>query len=113
MEDRLNKSSCLSTSTCSFDNVYQPIPISSSLKFIAISAFYTTFTTLASNIPLTSDSNGNYDLSSTNLTQIYATIKNVCDQSWLNLTNPEVRYRPCRFYISIEFVLCVFFSSCI
>jgi hypothetical protein len=101
MLERFNKSPCSSMSTCSFDDVYQPVPISSSLKFIAISAFYTTFTTLASSIPLSSDSNENYNLNSINLTQIKTTIERICNQPWSNLSNPDIKYRPCRIYIFI------------
>jgi len=101
MYNRFNQSSCSSNSTCSFNGVYQPKPISPSLKFIGISAFYTTFTTLAPSVPVSSDSNGNYQFFSTNLTQIYTAIETICDQSWSNLSNPDPKYRPCRNYIFI------------
>jgi hypothetical protein len=96
MRQGFNKSSCSSTSNCSFDGVYQPVPISSSLKFIGMSALYTTFQTLAPNIPLSSNSNGNFDLSTINLTQIQNAIRTVCNQSWLNLSSPDTKYRPCK-----------------
>ncbi len=106
MRARFNKSSC-SSANCSFDGVYQPFPLSSSLKFIAISAFYTTFNMLAPYIPLVSDSNGNFDLRSTNRTQIQLTIQNICDQPWSNLSNSDTSFRPCR--ISIFSCFFIFF----
>lgn len=101
MLNRFNKSSCSSTSNCSFDDVYQPVPISPSLKFIAISAFYSTFATLAPSIPLVSNTDGNFNLSSINLTQINTTIQTICNQPWSNLSNPDTKYRPCRIDIFI------------
>jgi hypothetical protein len=97
MRQRFDKSSC-SSSNCSFDGVYQPVPISSSLKFIAMSGFYSVFDTLAPNISLAADSNNNYNLSSTNLTQIYAAVEKICKQTWTNLINPEKTYRPCKIF---------------
>lgn len=102
MYQRFNKTLCTSTINCSFDGVYQPIPVASSLKFMAISAFYSTFATLAPYIPLAPDSQGNFQLSSTNLTQINAAIQTVCNQPWSNLTNPDLNFRPCRM-ISSDF----------
>jgi hypothetical protein len=96
MSQRLNKLLCSYSNSCSFDNVYQPLPISSSLKFIGISAFYSTFVTLAPSIPLVSDTGGNFDLSSMNFTQLFATIQTICSQPWSNLSNPDTKYRPCR-----------------
>lgn len=101
MLQRFNKSSCSSSSNCSFDGVYEPLPISSSLKFIEISAFYSSFTTLAPSVPLSSDSNGNYQLSSTNLTQIHTAIQTICNQPWSNLSKPDTKFRPCKIYILI------------
>ncbi len=101
MRERFNKLSCSSTSNCSFDGVYEPLPISSSLKFIGISAFYSTFTTLAPSVPVSPDSNGNYQFSSTNLTQIYNAIETICDQSWSNVSTTDTKYRPRRIYIFI------------
>mgnify|MGYP001068390730 FL=1 len=94
IRQRFDTTQCSSLSNCTFDDVYQPKPISSSLRLIAMSAFYTTFTTLAPSIPVSPDSEGNYQLNSTNLMQIYATIQMICNQPWSNLTNPESTYRP-------------------
>jgi hypothetical protein len=96
MLQRFNKSSCTSSNNYSFDGVYQPVPISSSLKFIGISALYSTFTTLAPSIPLASDTNGNYNFSSLNFTQLFATIQTICTQPWSNLSNPDLKFRPCK-----------------
>jgi hypothetical protein len=98
MLQRFNKSSC-SSSTCSFDNVYQPIPILTSRKFLAISAFYSTFITLAPTLPISPDSNGNYNFDSIDLTQIYTAIQTICNQPWSNLTEPQTQYRPCKLDI--------------
>ncbi|CAF1074376.1 unnamed protein product [Adineta ricciae] len=93
MRARLNKTACSTNGNCSFDGVYQPIPISSSLKFVAFAAVFYAFDTLAPFVPISSDSYGNYDLSTTNLTQIKAAIATVCNQPWLNVTN-ATRFRP-------------------
>ncbi|CAF0888067.1 unnamed protein product [Adineta steineri] len=92
VQERYNTSVC-TTPNCSFDNVYQPKPIASTLKFIAISAWYSTFRTLAPNVTLSPDGNGNYNLSSTNFTQIRAAIKAICEQSWSDVPQPDP-YRP-------------------
>ncbi|CAF4389379.1 unnamed protein product, partial [Adineta steineri] len=111
VQNRYDTSVC-TTPTCSFDNVYQPKPIASTLKFIAISAWYSTFRTLAPNVTVLPDENDNYDLSSTNFTQIRAAIKAICEQSWsdVNDTSP---YRPCKT-LKLEFyqnILSLFLCS--
>jgi hypothetical protein len=82
-------------SSCSFDDVYQPKPISPSLKFIAISAWFSVFNTLAPNVSLTPNSDGNYDFDTTNLTEIKFAIAAICNQSWDEVVNPD-RFRPCK-----------------
>ncbi len=108
IRQRLNKSACSSILNCTFDGVYQPNPISTSLKFVAFSAVYSAFVTLAPIIPLASDLNANYNLATTNLTQIQAAIETVCNQLWSNLTNPEPKYRPCEINIYILTSLSIF-----
>ncbi|UJR31782.1 hypothetical protein I4U23_019260 [Adineta vaga] len=93
MGSRLNKTTCSSATNCSFDGVYQPTPISTSLKFVGFSAIYSAFNTLAPFIPLSNDTSGNYNLASLNLSQIRTAIETVCNQPWSNVTNPD-RYRP-------------------
>jgi hypothetical protein len=93
MEERFNKSSC-SSSNCSFDDVYQPVPIPPSIKFIAMSAFYSIFNNLAPNVSLLPNEDNNYELSSLNFTQINHAIEAICQQSWLDVNEPD-KYRPC------------------
>jgi Golgi nucleoside diphosphatase len=110
IRQRFNKTSCTSSS-CSFDGVYEPVPILSSLKFIGISAVYSTFNTLAPNVTVSPDSNNNYNLASTNLTLIYAALQNICNQPWTDLVNPETKYRPCKIQIFILYnILWVLYS---
>ncbi|CAF4001287.1 unnamed protein product [Adineta steineri] len=92
MMQRFNKTSC-SSSNCGFDGVYQLVPISSSLRFVGFSAVYSAFNTLAPYIPLANDSIGNYNLASTNLTQIQAAIATICNQPWSSVSNPS-SFRP-------------------
>ncbi|CAF4029346.1 unnamed protein product [Rotaria sordida] len=92
VRERLNQSICTLT-TCSFDNVYQPVPISPSTKFIAISAWYTTFNNLAPNISLSPNKDGNYDFNSVNFNQIQTAIAAICRQPWSDLLQPD-KYRP-------------------
>jgi hypothetical protein len=97
VQARLN-TSCTSTS-CSFDNVYQPKPISPALKFIAISAWYSTFNNLAPNVSLLPNTDGNYDFNSVNFSQIYTAIAAICDQPWSDVIKPD-RFRPCKININ-------------
>ncbi|UJR14904.1 hypothetical protein I4U23_001888 [Adineta vaga] len=91
IQQRFNTSECTFT-TCSFDNVYQPKPIESSLKFIAISAWYSTFNNLAQNVTLLPNKDGNYDFNTTNLTQIKTAMKGICQQPWSDVSKPD-KYR--------------------
>ncbi|CAF5162192.1 unnamed protein product, partial [Rotaria magnacalcarata] len=93
LQERLNESVCTST-TCSFNNVYQPKPISASLKFIAISAWYTTFQNLAPNVSLSPDQDGNFNFSKVNFSQIKAAINAICNQPWSDQLPPKDQYRP-------------------
>lgn len=92
MQARLDRSKC-DYGTCSFDNVYQPKPIEPSLKFIAMSAWYSTFNNLAPNVSLAPNQDGNYDLNTTNLATIRSAIHAICNQSWSEIPNPD-RFRP-------------------
>ncbi|CAF3644356.1 unnamed protein product [Rotaria sp. Silwood1] len=92
VKEHLNKTGCTST-TCSFDNVYQPVPIPTSTKFIAISAWYTTFSSLAPNISLSPNKDGNYDFNSVNFSQIKTAISSICNQPWSDIPEPN-KYRP-------------------
>ena len=96
-----NKTICTSSS-CSFDNIYQPKPISPSIRFVAISAWYSTFNSLAPNVSLAPNQDENYDLNFVNLSQIKTAIAAICNQQWSHVPNPD-RYRPCRIkYYSIQ-----------
>jgi len=92
--ERFTNTNCTSGS-CSFDNVYQPKPISPDLKFIAVSAWYSTFNNLAPNVSLPKNSDGNYDFNTVNFTQIRRAIALICEQSWSDVKNPD-KYRPCK-----------------
>lgn len=100
VRERLNSSVCTATS-CSFDNTYQPVPIPSTLKFIAISAWYSTFNNLAPNVSLAPNVNlapnadGNYDFNSVKLSQIKSAISAICEQPWDEIPKPD-KYRPCK-----------------
>jgi hypothetical protein len=94
VQERLNTSACTSTD-CTFDNIYQPKPISPALKFIAISAWYSTFNNLAPNVSLPKNKDGNYDFDTVTLTQIKTAIAAICNQSWLDVPKPD-KYRPCK-----------------
>ncbi|CAF2709893.1 unnamed protein product [Rotaria sp. Silwood2] len=92
VRERLNKSACTSKD-CSFNNVYQPVPIPPSNKFIAISAWYTTFNNLAPNVSLSPNKDGNFDFNSVNFNQIKAAIAAICSQPWSDMSEPD-KYRP-------------------
>ncbi|CAF1925772.1 unnamed protein product [Rotaria magnacalcarata] len=92
VKQRFNKSSC-SIQNCSFDGVYQPVPISSSLKFIAVAGWYSVFKHLAPHLPLLPNKDKNYELASLNLTRIKQAVKAICNQSWFDVHDPD-RYRP-------------------
>jgi hypothetical protein len=94
VQERFNKSVCTFT-TCSFDNVYQPKPIPPAMKFIAMSAWFSTFNNLAPNVSLAKNTDGNYDLDTVNLTQIKTAIAKICNQSWSDILQPD-QYRPCK-----------------
>jgi hypothetical protein len=97
MEQHFNKSSC-SSSHCSFDNVYQPIPISPSIKFVAMSGWHSTFKDLAPTVSLLPDEDKNYNFTSVNLTQIHSAIETICKESWSHVHKPD-EDRPCKFII--------------
>ncbi|CAF4729649.1 unnamed protein product, partial [Rotaria socialis] len=88
VKQRFNKSSC-STQNCSFNGVYQPVPISSSLKFIAVAGWYSVFKNLAPHFSLLPNKDNNYELTSLNLTQIKQAVKTICNQSWSDVHDPD------------------------
>ncbi|CAF4622894.1 unnamed protein product [Rotaria socialis] len=92
VKQRFNKSIC-STQNCSFNGVYQPVPISSSLKFIAVAGWHSVFKNLAPHLSLLPNKDNNYELTSLNLTQIKQAVKTICNQSWSDVHDPD-RYRP-------------------
>lgn len=108
IRDRLNKSSCSSLLNCSFGGVYQPIPIPTSLKIMAMSAYYSVFNTLSPFLPLSPDASSNYDLSSINFTRINTVLENICSQPWGNVTNvssADLPFRPCKTNNSLDYSL--------
>ncbi|CAF1187298.1 unnamed protein product [Adineta ricciae] len=100
MEKRFSNLSCTSSS-CSFDNIYQPIPIPFSMKIIAISSWYETFSALAANISIEADEHDNYNFTSVNLTDIKHVIKEICKQSWSHVHKPT-KHRPFLCFNSIH-----------
>lgn len=95
MKQRFNKSICTSQ-TCSFNDIYQPIPIPSSLKFVAIAAWYPVFKVLAPYLSLSPNKDNNYEFNNLTLSQIKYTIKTICNQPWPLVQSPD-KYRPCKF----------------
>lgn len=91
MKRHFNKLSCSSVS-CSFDGVYQPVPVSSALKFIGIAAWYSVFRNIAPSIPLLPNEQNNYEFTRVNLSQIKDAIKIICDQPWVQVHKPD-KYR--------------------
>ncbi|CAF1088688.1 unnamed protein product [Didymodactylos carnosus] len=90
----IDKTNCTQIPTCSFNNVYQPIPISSSNKLVGISSFYNTFNTLAGD-QLTSLSTGIYSLNSFNFTYINSIISKVCNTPWSGINVDGFRQYLC------------------
>jgi hypothetical protein len=101
IDKRLDQSSCSFGSSCSFNNVYQPALSQSTMKFISIAAFFSTFNNLAPTIPLSMNINSNYDLTSTNLSTLLTTVERVCNQPWWNLSNPDPVFRPCKSRVQL------------
>ena len=95
--ERLNKGGCSSPANCSVDSVYQPSVNGLSLKFLAISAFYSSFNTLAPLIPLSANADKNFDLATMNFSQLFTAIRNVCTQPWSAINTSDYLYRPCKF----------------
>jgi len=91
LRNLFNKTLCTQNSTCSFNNTYQPVPISSQIKFIAISAWYTTFDTLAPYLNVTKSTI--YSFEKLTLEKIFSTIFSICDAEWSpSPTNPFRQY---------------------
>ncbi|CAF0809094.1 unnamed protein product [Didymodactylos carnosus] len=78
--------------TCSFDNVYQPIPLSPTLKLVGISAFYTTFDSLAPSIPLQPTSPGIYSFDTLNFTILSTVINKICSTDWIKANDSYRQY---------------------
>lgn len=58
-----------------------------------MSAWYRTFTSLAPNISLAPNAQGNYDFKTVNFAEINRAIAAVCNQSWLAINSTD-EYRP-------------------
>ena len=63
------------------------------MNFIAMSAWYSVFKTLALNVTLTPDEDGNYNFDTVTLAQIKHAIGTICNQSWDEIIGPD-QYRP-------------------
>ncbi|CAF4469820.1 unnamed protein product, partial [Rotaria sp. Silwood2] len=92
VQDLFNKSSC-SWSSCGWNDVYQPVPIPNTLRFIAMSGWYYTFNSLAPRVPVQQNDQNNYEFGSTNLAQIETAINMVCNEPWSSVFSPD-KFRP-------------------
>ena len=61
-----------------------------------MSAFYSSFNTLAKSFPLAANSEGNYDLNSLNFSRVFSVLNDVCSQPWATV-NATDRFRPSEF----------------
>lgn len=128
IEAQINKTSCAGIKDCSFDGVYQPKPIPSSIKFVGISngfptwtivrssfsfsfcwtGWFATFSTLAKNLTVSKDEDGNFHFPSIALKDIRDKISQICEQPWGNLPSPD-KYRSCslieNFFFLIEILI--------
>lgn len=63
------------------------------MNFIAMSAWYSVFKTLAINVTLAPDADGNYNFDTVTLAQIKSAISAICNQSWDQVIKPD-QFRP-------------------